>query len=135
MMMKEEVVLMKGGAVPLNISEYATSDANVGAAPYALKVFGAPDQQHAASGNVIAMKGGDASSPESSSPVTTTVDNLDTNKMQGGEGVEEEKSGGEGATGLAVPAVLLVANQMITRRRRSGKKHRRSHRKRRFYKR
>ena len=99
-----------------------------GAAEYAQAVYGGPGQQHAAAGtNVIAanaqaamsMRGGNAT------PNAATITGLSPAVIKGGK---RGKKGGS-LTSLAVPAVLLVANQMVTRRRRhSSYKKRRSFR-------
>jgi len=100
------------------------------AANYAQSVYGGIGQQHAASDstNVIAanaqaaasMRGGDAS------PNAVAITGLSPAPMMGGK--RRGKKGGHSIlTDLAVPAVLLVANQAITKRRRSSFK-RRSHR-------
>ena len=94
-----------------------------GAAEYAQSVYGGIGQQQPANNysNVIAMRGGDAM------PVATTT------SMSPGlvGGSKRSKKGGNGLlTNLAVPAVLLIANQAMTKRRRSTSHKRRSHRRR-----
>lgn len=101
-----------------------------GSAEYAQSVYGGIGQQHAANNysNVIAMSppggaihGGDAM------PVAATT------SMSPGlvGGSKRSKKGGNGLlTNLAVPAVLLIANQAMTKRRRSTSHKRRSHRRR-----
>jgi hypothetical protein len=142
----KKLFIMNGGSAGLlNGSPYSGAS-NVGAAPYAAAVYG--NQDHVPGSNVIAMsavngtemKGGnpDGSMPAlngnetavSSGPVSLPQVPNDGVDLQGqiqtgGDPKLNNSRGGEGAAGLAVPAVLLVANQMMTRRRKSGKKHRR----------
>ena len=85
-----------------------------GAAEHAINVYGGPGQQHAisAENNVIAMRGG--------------ADEDELKKVEGGNLVQQ----------IAVPAVLLIANQTYKPRRSYGKKSRkyRKSRKSRSYK-
>lgn len=73
-----------------------------GAAEHAINVYGGPGQQHAisAENNVIAMRGG--------------ADEDELKKVEGGNLVQQ----------IAVPAVLLIANQTYKPRRSYGKKSR-----------
>ena len=106
-----------------------TMKGGVGAAEYAQSVYGAIGQQHASdnTSNVIAMtspgggmKGGDAVPFEATSL-------LSPGSVGGGK--RRGKKGGNGLlTNLAVPAVLLIANQAMTKRHRSTSSKRRSNR-------
>lgn len=97
---------------------------------YAQAVYGGIGQQHAASDstNVIsmnaqaaaAMRGGDATPSEAS------ISGVSPALIMGGRR-RRKKGGNPILTDLAVPAVLLVANQVMTRNRRGSSK-RRSHR-------
>lgn len=86
-----------------------------GAAEHAASVFGNADQQAAApgQGNSIAMKGGSAlaSSEYSSSPVL----------QKGGKTIIAD---------IGVPAALIYARQLVSRRRGKSSRHHRSHRRR-----
>lgn len=101
-----------------------TIKGGAGAADYAASVYGGIGQQHAANSysNVIAMKGGEAVPLEATSTLSPGLV---------GGGKRRGKKGGNGLlTNLAVPAVLLIANQAMTKRRRSTSNKRRSHRRR-----
>jgi hypothetical protein len=100
------------------------------ASNYAQSVYGGIGQQHAASDstNVIAMnaqaaasiRGGDAA------PSEAAINGMSPALVMGGRR-RRKKGGNPILTDLAVPAVLLVANQAMTKHRRTSSK-RRSHR-------
>ena len=118
-----------------------------GAADHAIAVYGGIGQQHAGVGNVIAQNAvGDLAQPSalSNAPVMTggdvdaALDNLDAQKElieMKQEQLEELKGQGGGTSvlaDLAVPAVLLYANQAFGKRRgqKSFKRGRRNSRRR-----
>ena len=105
----------RGGTHALSPSPFSAEPVvgGAGAADYAIGVFGNTDAQHAVAGsNVIQMQ-----NPNAVNPVIT-----------GGT----HKKGGHGIlTDVAVPALLLYANNTF-KRRKSYKKHRKTIRKRKY---
>lgn len=97
-----------------------------GAAPYVAAVAGAPSEQHAAGGsNAIAltpMKGGSGLSilaPSSIGSVGNLIAGGSSLPHMGGKRHRKGKKGGNLLQQLAVPAVLLYANNTFGRRGKS----------------
>lgn len=103
-----------GGGCPVAADQAASMTGGAGAADWAISVFGNTDSQQAVAGsNVIEMKNPEAVAP----PVAAEV----KGGRRGGRGV---------LTDVAVPALLLYANNTF-KRRKSMKKSRKSRKSRR----
>jgi hypothetical protein len=103
-----------GGGCPVAADQAASMTGGAGAADWAISVFGNTDSQQAVAGsNVIEMKNPEAVAP----PVVAEV----KGGRRGGRGV---------LTDVAVPALLLYANNTF-KRRKSMKKSRKSRKSRR----
>ena len=101
------------GGNALMPSEFASPVGGSGAADYSASVYGSADLQHAVAGsNVI-----DAQNPDAPQSV-----------IEGGN----KKRGGQGLVDVAVPALLLYANNRFGRRTKSNKKARKPKRSRRY---
>jgi hypothetical protein len=92
-----------GGGCPVAADQAASMSGGAGAADWAISVFGNTDSQQAVAGsNVIEMK-----NPEAVVPPADVV-------VKGGD----NKKGGRGVlTDVAVPALLLYANNTFKRRK------------------
>jgi hypothetical protein len=102
-----------GGGCPLAANQAANMSGGAGAADWAISVFGNTDSQQAVAGsNVIEMKNPEAVAV----PVAADVKGGNNNSKRGGRGV---------LTDVAVPALLLYANNTF-KRRKSMKKPRKS---------
>ena len=128
--------LKKGGAVvaltpgdfsggvgcPLAAAQAANMSGGAGAADWAISVFGNTDSQQAVAGsNVIEMKNPEAVAVPVAADVKGGNNNNRNNSRRGGRGV---------LTDVAVPALLLYANNTF-KRRKSIKKSRKSRKSRR----
>jgi hypothetical protein len=106
-----------GSGCPLAAENEAGMSGGSGAADWATSVFGDTDNQHAAAGtNVIEMK------------------NPEAGVVAQSDGVSGGRRGGRGVlTDVAVPALLLYANNTFKRRKsmRKSRKNRKSRRRRR----
>ena len=97
-----------------------------GTAENAIKIYGDAGEQHAgANGNVIA-----ANAPAASASSLSVNDAAGNNVYKGGKRRRKSQKGGLGVGDLAVPAVLLIANQQFKPRGFSGKRGRRFSRRR-----
>lgn len=90
-----------------------------GTADNAIKVYGGVGEQHAgAHGNVIATNALASSAPASS----LTVNDMNGAPAYKGGRKRKSQKGGLGVADLAVPALLLIANQQFKPRGYSGKR-------------